>query len=86
MFTASLVRILRLLTHYPNGYDNSHDRPTVKWDIRDGKGTLQALHIRFDRDGEKDLSRRLPGAKDCGPKGKKLESLPLSGSERIEDR
>jgi hypothetical protein len=73
--------------HIPhrNGYDKLHEEPTAMWEIRDGEGTVQALHVRFDNNGEKKFLWRLPNTKTCGLQGRKLQSLPLYGSEKLKD-
>jgi AAA domain len=56
--------------------------PTAIWEIKDAQVVVHAEHVRFDRgDGKKDCYWRLPGAKNYGLEGRKLESLPLFGSE-----
>src|SRR5829696_9120570 len=49
---------------------------TDRQSIRDVKGELQAVHVRFDRDGGKDCLWLLPGASEWGLKGRKLPTLP----------
>jgi hypothetical protein len=72
-----------------NGHRNGHKRaggkPTATWYIRDAEGELQAVHVRFDRDGGKDCLWRLPGASEWGLKGRKLPTLPLYGSEEVKE-
>ena len=66
-----------------NGSYTRNKEPTTVWEIKDAQAVIQAEHVRFDRgDGKKDCYWRLPGAKDYGLKGRKLDSLPLYGSER----
>jgi hypothetical protein len=69
----------------PNGHGRLRGEPTATWEIRDGEGILQALHVRSDRDGKKGFYWRLPGANDWGLQGRKLGSLPLYGSEELKD-
>jgi hypothetical protein len=65
-----------------NGRKIADEAPSAVWETRDTEGVVQAEHVRFDRrDGKKDCYWRLPGARDYGLKGRKLESLPLYGSE-----
>ena len=68
-----------------NGHRKAGGKPTATWCIRDVKGELQAVHVRFDRDGGKDCRWRLPGASEWGLKGRKLPTLPLYGSEWIKE-
>jgi hypothetical protein len=72
-----------------NGHRNGHKRaggkPTATWYIRDAEGELQAVHVRFDRDGGKDCLWRFPGASEWGLKGRKLPTLPLYGSEEVKE-
>lgn len=65
----------------PNGRRKTGGKPTATWDIRDARGELQAVHVRFDHDGGKDCYWRLPGSSKWGLKGRKLSTLPLYGSE-----
>src|SRR5215218_3274622 len=60
-------------------------KPTRTWCIRDAEGELQAVHVRFDRDGGKDCFWRLPGTSEWGLKGRKLPTLPLYGSEWVKE-
>src|SRR5215212_10023121 len=60
-------------------------KPTAVWRIKDSEGQLQALHARFDRDGAKECRWRLPGAKRWGLDGRKVSTLPLYGSERVQE-
>ena len=68
-----------------SGYREAGGRPTATWCIRDVKGELQAVHVRFDRDGGKDCFWRLPETSEWGLKGRKLPTLPLYGSEWVKE-
>jgi hypothetical protein len=65
------------------GHRKAGGRPTATWGIRDVKGELQAVHVRFDQDSGKDCFWRLPGTSEWGLKGRKLSTLPLYGSEGV---
>jgi len=67
------------------GYKEDSGKPAANWYIRDVKGELQAVHVRFDRGGGKDCFWRLPGASEWGLKGRKLPTLPLYGSEQVKE-
>jgi len=67
------------------GHKEDSGKPAANWYIRDVKGEVQAVHVRFDRDGGKDCLWRLPGASEWGLKGRKLPTLPLYGSEWIKE-
>jgi len=43
-----------------NGPREVGGKPAATWCIRDVKGELQGVHVRFDRDGGKDFFWRLP--------------------------
>jgi DNA primase len=60
-------------------------QPTAIWRIRDAEGEVQALHVRFDRDGAKECRWLLPGADAWGLDGRKVSTLPLYGSERVKE-
>jgi 5S rRNA maturation endonuclease (ribonuclease M5) len=64
---------------------NSHRKPSAIWQIKDAAGEVQAVHIRFDRDGDKQVLWRLPGAQEWGLEGRKLSTLPLYRSEHVRD-
>jgi len=92
--TSDIVAALRLgmqdlfppsTNGHPNGHREAGGKPTATWYIRDVQGELQAVHVRFDRDGGKDCIWRLPGASEWGLKGRKLPTLPLYGSERVKE-
>jgi len=72
-----------------NGHRNDHKmlggKPTAVWRIKDATGELQALHVRFDRDGGKECFWRLPGASGWGLEGRKLSTLPLYRCELIDE-
>jgi len=68
-----------------NGHKKAGGKSTATWHIRDTKGEVQAVHVRFDRDSGKECLWRLPGANEWGLKGRKLPTLPLYGSERIKE-
>lgn len=67
------------------GQEKTAGEPTATWEIRDVAGELQALHVRFDRDGGKECLWRLPDDRGWGLKGRKLSTLPLYGSERVSE-
>ena len=59
---------------------------TTEHVIRDAAGEPQAIHVRLDySDGTKQCPWRLPGAdpKDNGLKGRRVETLPLYGSDQV---
>jgi hypothetical protein len=64
---------------------NGQRKPSATWRLKDAAGEVQALHVRFDRDGDKDCFWRLPGARRWGLDGRKLSTLPLYRSEHVED-
>lgn len=73
-----------------NGHHNGRKRPrgepTGSWHIKDMNGKVQAVHVRFDlSDGDKECLWRLPGEKRWGLQGRKLSTLPLYGTERVQD-
>ena len=68
-----------------DGHREAGGKPTATWCIRDVKGELQAVHVRFDQDGGKDCLWRLPGTSEWGLKGRKLPTLPLYGPECIKE-
>jgi len=68
-----------------NGHKKARGKSTATWHICDAKGEVQAIHVRFDRDGDKDCLWRLPRASDWGLKGRKLPTLPLYGSEWVKE-
>ena len=70
---------------YRDGHRKAGGEPAATWCICDVKGELQAVHVRFDRDGGKDCFWRLPGANGWGLKGRKLPTLPLYGSEWVKE-
>lgn len=68
------------------------ERPTPRvetgrtaWEIRDGRGAVQAIHDRTDfSDGTKTFAWRRPDGRS-GLGGRKTASLPLYGSELLAD-
>jgi putative DNA primase/helicase len=70
---------------YRDGQEKMPEEPMAAWDIRDATGELQAVHVRFDRDGGKECLWRLPDDSGWGLKGRKLSTLPLYGSERLSE-
>ncbi len=67
-----------------NGHKKTGGKPTATWEIRDAGGELQAIHVRFDRNGGKDCLWKLPSASGWGLKGRKLATLPLYRSEHLQ--
>ncbi len=63
-----------------NGHGWSKES-TASWEIRDAEGTLQAIHVRFERDGGKECLWKLPDSGGWGLEGRKLATLPLYRSE-----
>lgn len=60
--------------------------PSRVWEVRDAEGEVQAVHVRYDRDGGgKDCFWRLPGADTWGLGGRRLRTLPLYGSEAVKN-
>ena len=60
--------------------------PAAVWSIKDERGEVQAIHVRFDHDGGKECKWRLPeGTFKEGLKGRKLSTLPLYRSEHVAD-
>jgi hypothetical protein len=70
---------------HQNGHRKAGGKPTATWYIRDAKGELQAVHVRFDRDGGKDCFWRLPRTSEWGLKGRRLPTMPLYRSERVKE-
>jgi len=71
---------------FVNPQRNGHRKPTATWQVRNVKGEVQALHVRFDGPDGKKILWKLPGGTfKEGLKGRKLETLPLYGSERVGD-
>jgi hypothetical protein len=72
---------------HDNGRPNGHRKPSAIWQIKDATGEVQALHVRYDRDGSgaKEVLWRLPGARKWGLEGRKLSTLPLYRSEHVGD-
>jgi DNA-binding MarR family transcriptional regulator len=68
-----------------NGSRNVSSKPSAIWQVKDAAGEVQAVHIRFDRNGDKQVLWRLPGALGWGLEGWKLSTLPLYRSEHVED-
>src|SRR5918999_5822903 len=66
-----------------NGRRTGNRKPSVIWQVKDAAGDVQALHTRFDRNGDKEVLWRLPGAHRWGLGGRKLSTLPLYRSEHI---
>ena len=66
-----------------NGRRDGSRKPSAIWQIKDAAVEVQALHARFDRNGDKQVLWRLPGAQNWGLGGRKLSTLPLYRSERI---
>ncbi len=62
-------------------------RSTTVYEVRDAAGKLVAEHHRFETADGKKCLWKLPntGPEDWGLKGRKLESFPLYGSERLAD-
>jgi len=57
--------------------------PSAIWQVKDTAGEVQALHVRFDRNGDKQVLWRLPEARGWGLGGRKKSTLPLYRSEHI---
>lgn len=69
-----------------NGHSkNGSGKPTASWEIKDETGEVQAVHVRVERNGDKDCFWKLPGKKEWGLKGRKLDTLPLYRSELVKD-
>jgi hypothetical protein len=66
-----------------NGRRDGSRNPSAIWQVKDTAGEVQAVHFRFDRNGDKQVLWRLPGAQRWGLEGRKLSTLPLYRSEHI---
>jgi hypothetical protein len=60
-------------------------KPSASWEIKDTSGKVQAHHVRYDTPEGKEVLWRLPGARKWGLEGRKLATMPLYGSERLEE-
>lgn len=62
---------------------NRQQHSARTFEIRDAAGDLQALHDRWDDADGKRLAWRLPGRREYGLQGRRVDTLPLYGSERV---
>ena len=60
--------------------------PSRVWEVRDAEGEVQAVHVRYDRDGGgKRCFWRLPGSDQWGLGGRRSGTLPLYNSDDVKN-